>query len=283
MSKYFEGWYLKHQKDGRTLALIPGRSDDEAFIQVIDDEASYYIPYPLKEYSNRNGLIKIAENQFSREGVILRIDHKDISLNGNLRYNSLTPIAYDIMGPFRFFPMECKHSVISMDHTIQGEFLFNDQRIDFNRGRGYIESDRGKSFPESYLWTQANDFDERCSVMVAIAKIPFAGLKFWGCISVVWYRGREYRLATYRGVKVRKRSRDGLFIQQGKYRLVVDVPIQNGYALYAPDQGSMLRTIHEVPSCTARYRFYLNEDLLFDKTSHCASYEFAEKDSGIKS
>ena len=51
------------------------------------------------------------------------------------------------MGPFSYLPlMECYHGILSMDHNISGSIDYNDQTIDFNEGRGYIEKDYGKSF-----------------------------------------------------------------------------------------------------------------------------------------
>lgn len=55
---YFEGWYFKHQAGGRSLALIPGVSRDglgggQAFIQVLTDTASYFVPYPVEAFAVR--------------------------------------------------------------------------------------------------------------------------------------------------------------------------------------------------------------------------------------
>jgi len=32
---HFEGWYYKHQANGKSLALIPGRAASGAFMQVV--------------------------------------------------------------------------------------------------------------------------------------------------------------------------------------------------------------------------------------------------------
>ena len=44
MNNGFEGFYFKHQADGMTLALIPGRSRREAFIQVVTNDRAYTCP-----------------------------------------------------------------------------------------------------------------------------------------------------------------------------------------------------------------------------------------------
>lgn len=278
-NNYFEGWYLKHQENGATLSLIPGRSTDKAFIQIIDDHSSYYVTYPLKDYYYMDNEIQIADNFFSIKGISVNIDRENLSLVGSLAYHNVVPVSYDIMGPFRFLPLECKHSVFSMTHQVEGTLVFNRRPIEFKNAKGYIEGDRGRSFPSSYTWTHANDFDDNCSIMISVAKIPFAGFNFWGCISFVWYKGQKFRLATYKGVRIINRSPNRLEIKQGKHRLIAELPKQNGHALFAPNRGAMERIIHEVPSCVARYRFYEGSNLIFDKTCTHASYEFVDRDS----
>ena len=51
---FFEGWYLKHQNDKQTLALIIAfHIDDEgektASIQVVTDTGAVFIPYAADE------------------------------------------------------------------------------------------------------------------------------------------------------------------------------------------------------------------------------------------
>lgn len=275
MRDYFEGWYFKHQKDNRTLCLIPGRSNEGSFIQIITNECSYQIPYSLAEYNKRKTLA-IGGNRFSRNKIALDIHTEELSLTGSLAYSELTPLRYDIMGPFRFLPMECNHAVLSMRHGISGELCLNDEILDFNGGVGYIEADRGRSFPESYTWVQCNSFNENISVMASVAKIPFAGGNFWGCICVVCHKGREYRLATYLGAKVKARSKGGLEIIGQGMRLIVNVPEYEGHKLYAPKDGEMSRTIHENASVKANFKFLAAGRTLFDTESDYASFEHVE-------
>lgn len=201
MRKFFEGYYYKHQKNGQTLSLIVGYSGSERFIQVITGDFSEKFPFTSGNY-------------FSEKGVVLNLKSERITLSGKIRYENLSPIKYDIMGPFRFFPMECRHGIVSMRHLLRGKITLNGEVIDFTDGIGYIEKDSGCSFPSSYMWVQANDFPAECSVMAAVAVIPFCGLHFRGCICVVQYGGKEYRLATYLGVRVLVQSRKILVLKQ---------------------------------------------------------------------
>lgn len=268
----FEGWYFKQQANGRTLALIPGRSRDTAFIQVVTDDRVWHVGYPLSDYHKGN-VVTIAGNRFTRDGIRLNIHGEGLNLAGELAYTNLTPLKSDIMGPFRFFPMECRHSVISMGHRVVGSLNLNGEPLNF-KGRGYIEGDSGRSFPKSYTWVQCNAFGDDTSVMASIARVPFAGLHFTGCIAVVFYNGKEYRLATYRGVHIAESTANRIELRQGGLRLTVEVPEYHGHGLRAPDKGLMRRMIHETPSCPARFRFWHGGQLLFDRTSRYASFEY---------
>lgn len=274
--KFFEGWYYKQQNQGKTLALIPGHTGDGAFIQVVTGDRAYNIDYPASAMQKDGDVVQIGQNRFSRHGIEIDIKAKELSLQGKLSYTNLSSPAYDIMGPFRFFPMECRHSVISMDHAVFGTVTVNGEDWDFHGGRGYIEGDRGRSFPSSYSWVQCNAFDVPCSVMVSVAHIPFGCLHFTGCISTVWYDGQEYRLATYRGVHILRREQGILELQQGPLRLYVEMEKDPGHPLFAPAKGSMSRKIHETPTGTARFRFWVQDRLLFDKTSSYASFEYVK-------
>lgn len=275
MSEYFEGWYYKHQKDDMSIALIPGRSKDSAFIQVITNHRSYNVLYGLDEY-RKGKVVCVGSNRFNINGIELNIHKDGLDLSGSISYKSPVPIAYDIMGPFRYLPMECRHTVLSMYHGIRGNLNLNGQKLSLDGGKGYIEGDSGKSFPESYTWVQSNDFDDECSVMVSIAKIPFAGLKFLGCIGIVWYRGKEYRLATYKGVKIQCRNENRIELTQRGLKLTIEIKEHTGHSLYAPDRGSMSRTIHECVAVKADFTFSDGNRLLFKKTSDHTSYEYVE-------
>ena len=261
MSKYFEGSYYKHQKGRDTLCIIAGRSESESFIQVITQDHVWKVPY-------QKG------NLFSDKGIILKIKTPELVLRGKIRYRDLSPIRYDIMGPFRFFSMECSHGVVSMQHRLEGKLELNGTVLDFTDGKGYIEKDSGKSFPSEYTWIQANDFKEPSSIMAAVATIPFCGLKFRGCICVIQYRGKEYRLATYLGVRVVTCTKNKIVLKQGKFRLEIKIKGQNGQKLNAPQNGEMKRTILETASCDAEFRFYRKKELNFQLHSKQASFEY---------
>lgn len=274
MSNYFEGWYFKHQKAQEMLAVIAGRADDGAFIQVLTREGSYYAGYPLSAYRKRNDL-QLADSVFAPDGISLAMRHDGIELTGNLRYAHLTPIRGDIMGPFRFFPMQCRHKVISMHHRLAGSVFLNGTEMEFTGGKGYIEGDAGCSFPQSYTWVQCNDFEKDCSIMASAAQIPFAGRQIWGCICVICLDGVEYRLATYLGARILCRDARQLVLAQGDLILrVMFFKPHAGHLLAAPVAGKMGRRIMETPCAPASFTFSKGNRILLREKSMFASYEY---------
>lgn len=261
MKKGFEGYYFKHQKGDNTLCLILGRTANSQFIQIVTNNTSYHLP-------------SIGKNRFSPRGIYLNIQTPQLFLVGKIRYEKLSPIAYDIMGPFQYFPMECRHGIISMMHTLNGSVTLNGQILDFTGGKGYIETDSGTSFPKSYLWIQSNDFPKSCSVMVSVADIPFFGVHFRGCIAIVQYKGKEYRFATYLGVQVKACTKHQVILKQGKYRLEVRIHACAGHQLAAPKNGEMSRTIIETVACPANFKFYIHDKVIFDMDSPHTSFEY---------
>ena len=281
---YFEGWYFKCQtKDGQSLALIPAfyigeNGHQSASIQVVTDKQAWYLDYPATAFETPQDSLHIAisENRFSDAGLYLNLEQENLSLYGKVEFGSLQMLKSDIMGPFKWFAnMECVHSVISMRHTLRGQLEINNDILDFNRGIGYIEADRGKSFPTNYLWTQC--LWDNCSLMLSIATIPLGKLHFTGCICAIVLDGKEYRIATYRGVRILNWSSKGASLRQGKYRLEVDLLEQKAQPLRAPSNGNMTRTVHESLCARVRYRFWRGSELLFDHTDDSASFEYAQR------
>lgn len=276
MRQGFAGWYLKHQKDDTALALIPGRARDGVFIQAITASQSFQIPFPNESYQFGKGILaRIGANVFSKDGISLDIRRPGFELRGEIAYADLTVPRSDVMGPFRFFPMECRHHLVSLHHTLHGAVILNGETLHFDGGTGYIEGDSGVSFPETYAWVQCGDFQEACCVMASAAKIPFAGFHFWGCIAVVWLGGQEYRLATYRGAKIRRLDRTGIEITQGSLSLSITVAPRSGQLLRAPVGGSMSRDVRESLCVPARFCFMKDRKTLFEAESRYASCEFS--------
>lgn len=270
---YFEGWYFKNQNDNEIISFIPASHIDEngkksASLQIIMNNTSDYITYPIDDFavSTNKFAIKIGENIFTEKGILLNIETEQTTVTGKLYYSRFVPLKYDIMGPFKYVPfMQCRHSVYSLAHNITGSLMVNGRRICFDKGLGYVEGDRGIEFPADYMWTQCCWHDKgNNSVMMSVADIPIGKVTFKGCIGIVYYRGKEYRFATYLGVKIKKYSKDELWVQQRDYDLQVTIIDENPHNLLAPIKGKMARTVYESINCRVRYRFMVDNNVLFD-------------------
>lgn len=280
---YFEGWYFKCQnQEGHSLALIPAfhvREDGQksASIQVITEDDTWWLEYSASLFTAASDslCIQIGGNIFSEDGLLLDIEQEGLSLHGRVSFGPFHSLKSDIMGPFRWLSnMECAHSVISMGHSLQGRLELNGRILELSGGMGYIEADRGRSFPSAYLWTQC--MWEGCSLMLSIAAIPFGKLHFTGCICAIVLNGQEYRTATYRGVRIQRWSSKGAVLVQGKYRLEMQLLNQKAQPLRAPCDGDMNRTIHESLCAKVRYRFWRDGELLIDHTDTHAGFEYAK-------
>ena len=277
MRRYFEGWYLKHQSETESLALIPSYHYDRTgaaagSLEVITPEWSRQVSFSHFRFRREAMQFTLGENQFSARGCTLRLDTPELSLDGSLGYGPLAPPPRDVMGPFRFVPgLQCRHSVFSLGHSVTGAVTVNGKRMEFDRAAGYMEGDRGRSFPRRYLWTQCSW--ERDGVMLSVAEVPLWGLTITGCIGLVWLEGQLYRLATYRGARVVQVEEHCAEVRQGRLRLKVTALDRQSQPLLAPHQGGMARTIHESLTSTVRYQLYAGHRVLLNRTSSRASFE----------
>lgn len=281
--KYFKGWYFKARSETQAIALIPathtnGNADTFASIQIISDSGSWCAWFPKEQFScNGNKLqITIDGNRFASKGLELNIRTDAVTASGRLEFGPLLPIRYDIMGPFKYVPfMECRHSVFSLTHTVNGILSINGEAYRFDDGTGYIEGDRGRSFPKSYAWTQCNFFDRSPGcIMLSVAEIPFLAMRFTGIIGVILWRGREYRIATYLGAKAVHIGDGELLISQGRFSITAKLIQKQGRPLFAPVGGGMERFIRESLSCTVYYSFKESGNLLFEFQTEIASFEY---------
>jgi tocopherol cyclase len=155
------------------------------------------------------------------------------------------------MGWYSFVPyMECKHGVVSVSHRIDGNLLVEDELIDFSGGKGYIEKEWGKSFPESWIWFQSNNFaNSDACIMMSIAKIPWLGSFFTGFLGFLYYEGTFYPFNTYQKSEITVLSQAGEKLTIGfkskKYQLKITAAHKNSGILLAPKLGEMSRRIKE--------------------------------------
>jgi hypothetical protein len=183
------------------------------------------------------------------------------------------------MGFFDYFPlMECNHDVVSMNHRLSGKIAFEDKVIDFDGGKGYIEKDYGRSFPEAYIWLQSNHFkNESTSLMMTYATIPYLGIRFKGFIANLIVNDEEYRFATYNfsRVKILEQSDNhvSLTVKKGRYRLVIDAKNNQTVPLKSPLKGKMIQHIKEGLSGQIHIKLYKKYVLIYEDEGYNAGIE----------
>ncbi len=277
---WFYGWYFKCQSDTQTLAVIPAVHQTgkrrSCSIQIITEKQSWTVPMPGKAFRRRGRMISIGRNRFGGKGIRIAVRAPGLEIKGKLRFAELHPLKYHIMGPFSLVPfLECRHSIWSMRHRVNGNVSINGEAYPFDNGEGYWEGDRGRSFPEEYVWTQCSF--PGGALMLSVARIPVAGFHFQGVIGVVLLDGREHRLATYLGAKAAVSGNGLVRVMQGSMELEAELLEGTGKPLRAPAKGDMVRTIRESAACRAKYRFWQNGRTLLDFETDRASFEYEYK------
>lgn len=110
--------------------------------------------------------------------------------------------------------------------------------------------------------------------MLSVADIPFLGIHFTGIIGVLTLEGKEYRIATYLGAKIKQIDKSTVTVKKGNFEFTAKLVKKNSQPLATPTNGNMCRTIRESASCKAYYRFSHKGRVLCEFTTDRASFEF---------
>lgn len=298
-SPYFEGWYFKHVSGNQqnTWSFIPGVSlnsnDPHAFIQIIDGikGMTEYVRYPLSEFKFdfRSASLRVGKSFFSENSISLNIENERITISGEIQYHNSVKypkslVNPGIMGWYSFIPfMECKHGIISVNHSLSGVLTINDALLNFDNGKGYIEKDWGKSFPEAWIWMQSNNFTEDdTSFSFSIAKIPWLGKFFIGFISFLYFNKKFYLFSTYNKSVVTGIIHSGNTVEfelKNSDVILRVAALKSVFGeLRAPVSGDMSRRIKEsVDSEITLSLFDIHNNLIYNDTGKRAGLEVIEK------
>jgi tocopherol cyclase len=264
--KYFEGWYFKmvSQDQSSIMSVIPGISitaegSEHAFIQFIDGKTAkthyYYFPIEDFYFSPTKFAIRIGENYFSEDHLVLNIQRDDVSISGEVIMSGHTYLnnqrRKNIMGWTRYVPfMQCYHGLVSLNHTLKGEIIKNNVTYHFDKGVGYIEKDWGTSMPSSWIWMQSNNFESSdSSFMLAAARVKWMGSTFNGFLGFYLHNGRVYQFSTHSNAKLHFKTLNSedltMTIRRKSFTIQVEAVKGNSGVLIAPVDGSMVRRISE--------------------------------------
>jgi hypothetical protein len=275
----FEGWYFKvvDPAGAHPYAIIPGvflGEDPHAFIQVLDGArgVAWYHRYPAEAFaaSRRRFDVRIGQSRFHSDGFTLDADARTAGgaprIRGEVRFGDLARwpvklLSPGVMGPFGLLPfLECYHGILSVDHTLSGALEVDGAHETFDGGRGYLEKDWGRGFPEGYVWMQSNHFDRPgISVTASVAKVPLFGASFRGFLAGFYRDGALHRFTTYTGARVSRCAITDTHVhvrfEDLRYRLEVDSEKADGAMLKAPYERQMLERVAETMRSEVRVRF----------------------------
>jgi hypothetical protein len=294
---YFEGWYYKlvDESEEIAFAIIPGISlpkdtdNSHAFIMVFDarNHEMNYFKFDKNDFhaSDKEFELKIGDNYFSREKLVLNLSKDSIKIKAQLEFKDITPwpltaLSPGVMGWYSFIPfMECYHGVLSFDHEISGYIQINGVEKNFNQGKGYMEKDWGSSMPSSWIWMQTNHFnEEKTSLFGSIARIPWLKSYFTGFIWGFLLKGKLYKFTTYNRAKIKNLEVNKRWIKikvsQGNYELEIKAKRIKGVDLPAPSMGEMTSKVNESLNSKIHVKLSENNEILFEGTGKNAGLEF---------
>lgn len=183
----------------------------------------------------------------------LDINFEDLKVFGDFKFSEFQEIKKsllkpNIMGFLSFFPNECNHSITSMHHFINGFVNINDNEFNIQNANGYIEKDWCTSFPQKYVWAQANDKSKN-SVVFSYATVPMLGKYAKGFFLVFHIDNKEYRFSTIEGSKLVSFENDDksfkAVIKKKNLELEIYSRQYNPVDLRSPNQGQMRNLIKE--------------------------------------
>jgi hypothetical protein len=178
--------------------------------------------------------------------------------------------------------MECKHGIVSANHETEGSLDINGRSVNFSGGKGYIEKDWGRSFPEAWLWCQANNFRNRnASLFISVAKIPWLGRFFTGLIAFLYLDGKFHLFTTYNGSDIadviRNNRHTSLTLSNKQSKLRISIIMNVDGDLKAPVSGKMSRIIKESIDSDVSVELYdSRETMLYSDYSRRAGVEIID-------
>lgn len=265
---YFEGWFIKtnDKKNDLSVALIPGVahfSEHESFVQYnIVYKDTYYsgkITFSRDEFDvvGDPQTVMMPKFVFNEKGIKASLNNGETELLIDFDFGLFLPIRQSlytpsIMGPLEYLNMPCNHDIVSLRHTVKGRISINGEAIELSDALGYIEKDRGSTFPSRYAWAHANGFEHNseATLFLSAAELEKGPLKKEGAIAIFHDGKEEHRFATYYGtvtdLTVSPDEESYTITMKDLFKkLKVTVSLKNGSEMIAPMNAGMDYPIKE--------------------------------------
>ena len=298
---HFENWYFKlvDSKKENTLGILVGvqtsRQGDEVFIQVIGSEINdnICVNYPLQSVKSKETEIQIGDNYLGLQQMTLDIQKEGFKLKGEIIFSNHKEIKQSLwipglMGPYKYLPfLESYHEVVSLQHTLMGSLWINDKQINFNEGKGYIEKDWGKAFPNVWLWAQCNHFKRQdMALMIGVARLPIF-FDYYTCFAIpIYYKDQLEIFSNYNGGHIAK-----LYRYKGYVHLIVtqknkilDIKIYGSDEISCvPSRSShMIRDVHACDTAKIEISITENGKTVFEEIGTLCELEMGGNTSKLK-
>ncbi|MBU3805138.1 MAG: tocopherol cyclase family protein [Candidatus Cellulosilyticum pullistercoris] len=297
----FENWYFKlvDAKEENVLGILVEvqmtEQGTEAFLQVVGNQINENIcvSYPLESVQSKDTEIQIGENHLGLQQMTLNIQKGDFTLKGEISFSGHKPLKQSLwipglMGPYKYLPfLESYHEVLSLQHTLMGSLWLNEKQITFNEGKGYIEKDWGKAFPNVWLWAQCNHFKRKdVALMIGIARLPIFFDYYTSFAIPIYYNDQLEIFSNYNGGHIAK-----LYRYKGYVHLIVTQKNKIlDIKIYGSDEVSCVTSrsshmIRDVYACdTAKIEFSITENgnVIFEEVSTLCELEMGGNTSKLK-
>lgn len=284
---WFEGWYFKFQlDDSTTISLIPSlhRTGGEYHGHLQWIIARDHLIFSNGRRFSRDELavslrpfqLQLGSNRFTQTALL--IDEPDLQLRAH--FDWIRPYGREIMGPFRPFHgiMPCSHGLLvprgGAIVSVRSELVSGTWQSGL-----YFEKDWGDTFPERYIWLQA-DFPESASALFfSIARVKVGAVAFTGFIGHLVLQGKDYTFATWNLSQCRVRGTQEdlrLTLVNDAVKCHIRIQPQASVRLKSPVDGEMTASIRE--SLQAPIRVIIKEETgrIHHLGSNRASMEYHE-------
>lgn len=188
-------------------------------------------------YNTSERIVKYVKNELKFDSI-----HASLSFDSIAQGFPISLFQLGAMGYYGYIPiLECYHGTLSMDYLVYGNVnLMSGNKIskqlyyfakpnkkskskddnekdkhdeyEYEYGevaRGYLEKDWGTNFPQTWIWFQANHFDNipdgsnSISMALALARLPITRhYTMPGFLGALWFNNSLYSFSTWTWTKV---------------------------------------------------------------------------------
>ena len=298
---YFERWHiylvdaLKQNMINIIMGIIMEGKEKCAFIQV-NSNISYLnhtIKYPVEAFSYTKDSIMIENNMLSREYIQLDLNEETFSIKGKVVFSGGKQLETrfwkpGLMGPFKLLPfLNSYHEVLSLSHIVMGELDFNGQNVNFDEGKGALDKDWGKSFPNVWIWMQCNHFQQHdAALMVGIARMPVWWNYHTAFAMPFYFNDKIEVYANYTGAQIAKLYRHKSYIHLiiTEKSKVIDLKMfgKDDVPLMASPMSHLIRDVYESPEAKVEVKVTQSGRVIFEDVGDCAHLKIGGNTSKLK-